>query len=177
MRHNSFSKNYLPFVSLWKELALFRTAGRPAPDSSVGKLALFRTVGSRIPVGLLQIGFVCTDGIGLESWNDGMVGRWGISSAGNWLRFACLSPAAAGLPVLPVCWAIGFVCATAGVAPRELALFVHNGTTHRFCRSPAISREALGILSGISMSLCAALTARQGPKVVAALVVPDQRSP
>ena len=60
---------------------------RPAPISiRVGRLGSFRTVGSRAPAGLLQIGFVCTDGIGLESWNDGVVGRWGISSAGNWLR-------------------------------------------------------------------------------------------
>ena len=82
------------------------------------RLGLFGTISPRLPAGLLQIGFVCTDGIGLARWNDGMVGRWGISPAGNWLCFARLSPAAPGLPVLPVRGAIGFVCTTAGVAPR-----------------------------------------------------------
>ena len=75
----------------WVRLAqcVRATARRPAPISvRVGRLGSFRTIGSRVPAGLLRIGFVCTDGIGLESRNDGMVGRWGISSAGNWLRFA-----------------------------------------------------------------------------------------
>jgi len=45
-------------------------------------------------------------------------------------------------------------------AQRELASFVHNGITHRLCRNPAISCGELGILSAISVSLCAALTAR-----------------
>ena len=84
---------------------------------------------------------------------------------------------------------IGFVCtggirlalfvrASHGLVPqprpaqRDLASFVHNGVTHRFCRNSAISCGELGILSAISVSLCAALTVRPGTKVVAALAVP-----
>jgi hypothetical protein len=85
IRHNSFSTQCLPFVSLGGKLALF---GAPVPSSTSPCGPATR---GPLPVGVGQIGFVCTTGpIGIA---DSLAGHWLLLSVRELALFARLSPA------------------------------------------------------------------------------------